>query len=83
MTYTAAALLGVLGAVLADLVVLRKPLREACAKDVLLVIAGGAPRVADPALGPALSRLIPDAEQKTSGPVVRWTAEAALGSPLT
>jgi cytosine/adenosine deaminase-related metal-dependent hydrolase len=41
----------------ADLLVLRKPLLEACAGDVELVMVAGVPRVARRELGPALERL--------------------------
>lgn len=61
----------------ADLAVLRKPVLEARAEDVLLVLVGGAPRAAHPALGPALSPFVRHAEEKTVGAVVRWTSAAA------
>jgi cytosine/adenosine deaminase-related metal-dependent hydrolase len=67
----------------ADLIVLRRPVLEARAEDVLFVLVGGEPRVAHPSLGPALNPFAPHAEQKTVGAVVRWTAGAApLGNPL-
>ena len=67
----------------ADLIVLRGPLLEARAEDVLLVLVGGAPRVAHPSLGDALGPFATHAEEKTVGAVVRWTAGAApLGNPL-
>jgi cytosine/adenosine deaminase-related metal-dependent hydrolase len=67
----------------ADLIVVRRPVLEAHAEDVLLVLVGGAPRVAHPSLGPALSRFVPHAEEKTVGAVVRWTAGAAsMGNSL-
>ncbi len=56
---------------------------EARAEDVLLVLVGGTPRVAHPALGPALNPFVAHAEEKTIGEVVRWTADAAaLGNLL-
>jgi cytosine/adenosine deaminase-related metal-dependent hydrolase len=64
----------------ADLIVLRKPLLEARAQDVLLVLVDGAPRAADPALGPDLDPFVPHAERRTLGSVVRWTTDARLGS---
>jgi cytosine/adenosine deaminase-related metal-dependent hydrolase len=67
----------------ADLIVLRKPVLEAGAEDVVLVLVGGAPRVAHPSLGPALNPFVDHAEQKTIGAGVRWTAAAAdMGDSL-
>lgn len=67
----------------ADLVVLRRPVLEARAEDVLLVLVGGQPRVAHPALGPTLRPFVDQAENKTVGGVVRWTTDAAaMGSSL-
>ena len=56
----------------ADLVVLAKPLLEASADDVLLVVANGSPRVARPDLAPALDRLVADAGTMKVGGRVRW-----------
>lgn len=64
-----------------DLIVLRNPILEACAQDVLLVLVDGTARVAHPALGPTLDRFVRGAEEKTVGPVTRWTA-IARGSSL-
>jgi len=61
----------------ADLIIVRKPILEARAEDIVLVLVGGRPRVADPALGPALNAFVGQSEQKTVGGVVRWTAAAA------
>jgi cytosine/adenosine deaminase-related metal-dependent hydrolase len=58
----------------ADLIVLRKSVLEARAGDVLLVLVGGAPRVAHPSLGPILNSVVFHAEEKTVGAVVRWTS---------
>ena len=67
----------------ADLIVVQKRLLEAGAGDVRLVLAAGTPRVAHPALGPALNPFVPHAKQKTMGAVVRWTADApAMGNTL-
>jgi cytosine/adenosine deaminase-related metal-dependent hydrolase len=67
----------------ADLIVVQRPVLEASAGDVLLVLAAGTPRVAHPALGPALNAFVPHAQQKTVGAVVRWTADApAMGNTL-
>jgi cytosine/adenosine deaminase-related metal-dependent hydrolase len=60
----------------ADLIVIRRPVLEARAEDVLLVVAGGEPRVAHPSLGPALSPFVRHVDQKVVGSVVRWTAGA-------
>ena len=72
-----------IGAV-ADLVVTSKPILEARAWDVLLVLVNGEPRVAHPELGPRLGRLADRAQHRTVGPVVRWTTtgSAAEGRPL-
>ncbi len=72
-----------LGAV-ADLAVVSKPLLEARAEDVLLVLVGGAPRVAHPALAAKLEPFVDDAEERAVGAVVRWTSapRAAEGRTL-
>ena len=62
----------------ADLVISRKPLLEACAEDVVLVLAGGEPRVAHPALGARLAPFVGRAEERIVGSVVRWTADASV-----
>ena len=67
----------------ADLIVVGKPVLQARAEDVLLVLVDGAPRVAHPGLAPALSSFVRHAEDKTVGGVVRWTTTAAtLGKSL-
>jgi cytosine/adenosine deaminase-related metal-dependent hydrolase len=67
----------------ADLIVVQKPILEADAEDVLLVLVGGEPRVVHPSLGPALSPFARFAEEKTVGAVVRWTVSApAMGNIL-
>ncbi len=67
----------------ADLIVVRTPVLEASAEDVLLVLVGGEPRVAHPSLGRALSPFVRHAEKKTVGAVVRWTADVpAMGNAL-
>jgi cytosine/adenosine deaminase-related metal-dependent hydrolase len=67
----------------ADLIVVRRPVLDARAEDILLVLESGAPRVAHPDLGPTLSPFVRHAEEKTIGAVVRWTADAAaLGRSL-
>jgi len=67
----------------ADLIVVRRPVLAARAEDVLLVIAGGALRLAHPALAPRLNPFARHARERAVGPVVRWTNEAAAsGSSL-
>jgi cytosine/adenosine deaminase-related metal-dependent hydrolase len=61
----------------ADLVVVRRPLLEASAEDVLLVLVDGAPRVAHPDLAPRLKPFVRHAQDRTMGSVVRWTAAPA------
>ncbi|HEU4962042.1 MAG TPA: amidohydrolase family protein [Sphingomonas sp.] len=57
----------------ADLVVLARPLLVASARDVLLVVAGGIPRVASLDLAPVLNRIAPGGAPMRIGPVTRWT----------
>ena len=65
----------------ADLIVVQRPIPEARAEDVLLVVASGTPRVAHPTLGPLLNPFVRHAENKTVGAVVRWTTDApAMGT---
>ena len=66
----------------ADLVVLRKPVLDACAEDVLLVLVDGVPRLAHPSLSPLLTPFFGPAGEKTMDGVVRWTAAAASGIAL-
>ncbi len=61
----------------ADIVVLAKPLLAASARDVLLVVAGGIPRVAALDLAPLLNRIAPDGAPMRIGPVTRWTHDDA------
>jgi cytosine/adenosine deaminase-related metal-dependent hydrolase len=63
----------------ADLVVLRKPVLDACAEDILLVLVDGVPRLAHPSLSPLLAPFFGPAEEKTIDGVVRWTATPASG----
>jgi cytosine/adenosine deaminase-related metal-dependent hydrolase len=63
----------------ADLVVLRKPVLEACAEDILLVLVDGVPRLAHPSLSPLLTPFFGPAEEKTMDGVVRWTTVPAPG----
>jgi len=61
----------------ADIVALRKPLLEATAEDVLLVIAGGVPRAASLDLAPWLNRIAPGGAPMRIGSVTRWTLDDA------
>jgi len=65
----------------ADVVVLRRPLLEASEEDVALVIADGVPRVADPALVPALGALANAGRLDTQNRVVRWIGDQRVPSP--
>ncbi len=69
---------------LADLVVASRPILEARAEDVLLVLVNGVPRVAHPELGPRLGRFADHAQHRTVGRLVRWTNTnpATEGRPL-
>lgn len=58
----------------ADLVLLRKPLLEAAAADVALVLVGGAVRVAEPELVRSLGRFALNGKLRTVGGVERWTS---------
>jgi len=57
----------------ADLAVIAKPLLEARAADVRLVVVAGVPRVAEPGLADMLG----EGEVRTIGGVSRWTNSAA------
>ena len=59
----------------ADVIVLRRPLLEATEEDVALVIAGGALRVADPVLLPALGALAERGWIETADGVSRWISD--------
>lgn len=58
----------------ADLILLARPLLEASAKDVLLVVIGGQIRVLDPDLIAAFGSSLPAGAMRTRGNVVRWTS---------
>jgi cytosine/adenosine deaminase-related metal-dependent hydrolase len=58
----------------ADLILLRRPLVEARAADVLLVVANGAVRVACPELASRLGSHADHGIEMTIGTVVRWTS---------
>lgn len=60
----------------ADVVVLAKPLLEASARDVELVMVGGMPRVARPDLARALEKLGFRGRSMTVAGVQRWTCGA-------
>ena len=59
----------------ADVIVLRRPLLEATESDVVLVVADGVLRVADPALLPALGALAERGRIETAGSVPRWISD--------
>lgn len=61
----------------ADLAVFRRPVLESSAADVAVVVAAGVPRVADPALAPALGRWGASGTMMEFGGVVRWTRGGA------
>nr|WP_166180449.1 amidohydrolase family protein [Altererythrobacter segetis] len=62
----------------ADVVVLAAPLLEASAADVVLVLAGGTPRVARPDLAPMLEQLGYCGRLATVRGIERWTSGAAI-----
>ncbi|HEU4630442.1 MAG TPA: amidohydrolase family protein [Gemmatimonadaceae bacterium] len=64
----------------ADLVVLRRPLLEATASDVALVIADGVPRVLAPELAPALGAARALGRPATLHGVTRWICDQACES---
>ncbi len=64
----------------ADVVVLRRPLLEASEADVALVVAGGVPRVADPALVPALGAFADAGRMETLNGVERWIGDQRASS---
>lgn len=61
----------------ADLVLLARPLLDARAADIALVIARGVPRVACPALAPTLARPFPGGVERGAESAVRWTNPCA------
>ena len=61
----------------ADIVVLTRPLLEARAEDVALVVVGGIPRVALPDLVPALGALAAAGRIRRHGNISRWTRASA------
>lgn len=63
----------------ADIVVLARPLLEARAEDVLLVVVGGIPRVARLDLVPALGALAIGGRIRRQGGISRWTSASAAG----
>ena len=65
----------------ADLVVFRRAPLEASEEDVALVVAGGVPRVADPALVPALGPLAGAGRLEPLNGVVRWIGDQRVSSP--
>jgi hypothetical protein len=59
----------------ADVVVLRRPLTDATEADVALVVAGGALRVVDPVLLPALGPFADAGRLDTAGGETRWISD--------
>ena len=57
----------------ADLVLLARPLTEANAEDVALVLVAGVPRVARVGFAPLLEPLVGEGRQMRVGTVTRWT----------
>jgi len=60
----------------ADIVVLRRPVLDATASDVALVVVSGALRLLDPELAPLLGAHAADGRQITVGTVTRWVRDA-------
>jgi cytosine/adenosine deaminase-related metal-dependent hydrolase len=56
----------------ADLIILSRPLGEATAADIQLVLVAGQPRVASPDLALMFDRLFPGGRQVRRGPLTRW-----------
>ncbi len=65
----------------ADFVLLGRPLLDASAEDVLLVMVGGTPRVARPDLGAKLDPWVPGGSSMRVGRVTRWTNMRAATAP--
>ena len=66
----------------ADVVVLRRPLLDATESDVAVVVAGGALRVLDPELLPALGPFATIGRMETAAGVTRWLCDQrASGGP--
>lgn len=66
----------------ADIIVLARPLLEARAEDVLLVVVGGIPRVARLDLVPVLGALAIGGSIRRHGGISRWTS-ASAADPAT
>jgi cytosine/adenosine deaminase-related metal-dependent hydrolase len=62
----------------ADLMVVAKPLLKARAEDVLLVMAGGALRVARPDVVSSLGGIAAGGREMRNGSLVRWTCTGTL-----
>jgi cytosine/adenosine deaminase-related metal-dependent hydrolase len=63
--------------------VLTRPLLEACAEDVALVLVGGVPRVARPDVAARLGPIFSRAEAMQVGPITRWTNPGPAGPTFT
>lgn len=57
----------------ADLILIEKPIGEASADDVAMVMVGGVPRVASPELARTADRIAPGGRVQTVAGVTRWT----------
>ena len=57
----------------ADLILSRKPIGDATADDIALVMVDGVPRVAAPELAAGLRGIVPDGRLRTVAGVNRWT----------
>lgn len=66
----------------ADLVLLTRPLLEARAEDVALVLVGGVPRVARPDIAARLGPLAGRGQEMRIGQAVRWTHSSPVGAPV-
>ena len=66
----------------ADLLLLTRPLLEARAQDVALVLVDGAPRVARPDVAALLGPLAEHGQEMRIGQSVRWTLSSPAGAPV-
>ncbi len=57
----------------ADLILVSRPILEAQAEDIALVMVGGTPRVARPDVATRLNGLAEQGEERKVGSVIRWT----------
>lgn len=57
----------------ADLILIRKPVGEACAQDVTMVMVDGVPRLASRKLAPQVEKIMPGGRLRTVAGIKRWT----------